>query len=661
MPLKTKIIGVAALVIMATFGLSTLLVLHFQSKMIAKNDLAGMKLMSKMIVSSIERDMVRGRTAGIQKTIENIGKNPEIVSLRIVSPDGYILSSKNPSEVGYKSPDFMYSGEGAGRPSALDGAMLLYSPIYNEPRCYGCHSSSAKVDGLVEIKSDVSWAKENMLATGRFLVQANVLAAAAALLLLGFLSDRKIVGPVRALLDSMKKVEGGDMEARAEFAGEGELGALADSFNLMAERIGELYEKNLNKEKIIEKARAELDHKRALEELNSRLEFKVKEVETANHAILSLSREIKAKNLELEKTVERLKKISDLGRALSHAVDVQEILKFIIRTASGLLKAENGYICLEKNGVQTFFFRYRKGMGVERAGNNMGPEHPALRKLFEGPDVFQAPSAGGAAGGVIGVPFMVKGKPAGGMLLEKPGSSFSEDERDVLATLSGQAAVAIENAWLYESVKANYFGTIQALINVIEASDRYTRGHSERVKAIAVMIGRKLGLTGGELELLEHAAILHDIGKIGVDPLIVNKNGRLTRAEAGLVKAHPLIGNEILGPIGTLDGIRVAILQHHERYNGTGYPFGIAGEEITLKARILSVADAFDAMMTDRPYRKAFPLQKVKNEIRECSGTQFDPLVAGALLDLLGSNEEETLAVAGYPANSAAQEVRIAG
>ncbi len=648
MSLKTKIMGVIALVIMATAGVSTALVLNFQSTMILKNNLLSMKLMSGIITRSIEQDMVLGETSGVQKTLENIGKTPEIINLRIVSPDGYILSSKNPSEIGYKSQDFVSSDERAGRPAVVGNAMLLYAPIYNEPRCYGCHSSKVRVNGLVEIKSDLTRTKDNILAVRRFLVLANILTVIVVSLFLGLLFAKNIAGPVKTLLDTMKKVEDGDMEARAEFGGEGEFGALAESFNRMVERIKELHEKNLNKEGKINRARTELEHKRTLEELNSRLEFKVKEVETANHAILSLSRELKTKNIELEKMVERLKKISDLGRALSHAVEVQELLKLIIRTASELLKAENGYIYIEKNGVQKLLFRYRKGMGVEKFGNVMDLERPDFRKLLEGSNVFSASNGGAGAVSAIGVPFLIKGKPAGGLLLEKNSGSFSEDELEVLATLSGQAMVAIENAWLYESVKANYFGTVQALINVIEANDRYTRGHSERVRTLSVMIGRKLGLPSAEMELLEHAAILHDIGKIGVDSLLVNKNGRLTKTEFSLVKAHPLIGNEILDPIGTLEGIRAAILQHHERYDGTGYPFGIAGEEITLKARILSVADAFDAMMTDRPYRRAFSLQRVKEEIRDSSGTHFDPLVVSAFLDMLDSNEEDILARAGY-------------
>ena len=655
MSLKTKITGIVAMVIMATAGFSTVLVLNYQSKVIFRNDLAGMRLMGNVITRSIDHKMLRGDIGGVQKTLESIGKTPEIINLRILSPDGYILGSKNPSEVGYKSQDFVSSGE-AGRPAVVDNAMLLYAPIYNEPRCYGCHSSKVKLDGMVEIKSDFTSAKESILAMRRFLVLANIMTAIVVSLLLGLLFSRSIAGPVQALLSAMKKVEDGNMEARAESGGDGELGALAETFNRMVEHIKELHEKNLNKERKINRARTELEHKRTLEELNARLEFKVKEVETANHAILSLSRELKTKNIELEKMVGRLKKISDLGRAMSRPVDAQEILKLIIATAAELLKAENGYIYIEKNGVQKFLFRYRHGMGVEKFRDIVDLERPDFRKLLGGANVFSDPSGSGGVS-AIGVPFMINGKPAGGMLLEKNSGAFTEDELEVLTTLSGQAMVAIENAWLYESVKANYFGTVQALINVIEANDRYTRGHSERVKTLSVMIGRRLRLPAGELELLEHAAILHDIGKIGVDSLLVNKNGRLTRAEFSLVKAHPLIGNEILVPLGTLEGIRAAILQHHERYDGTGYPYGIAGEEITLKARILSVADAFDAMMTDRPYRKAFSLRRVKEEIQDCSGTWFDPLVVSAFLDMLDADEEDVLARAGYSINPAGQAV----
>ncbi|MBI5063868.1 MAG: HD domain-containing protein [Desulfatitalea sp.] len=244
------------------------------------------------------------------------------------------------------------------------------------------------------------------------------------------------------------------------------------------------------------------------------------------------------------------------------------------------------------------------------------------------------------------------GQIIGGMLLEDrlDGGNFTGDEVELLETMANHAIVAIENAWLYETVKNNYFGTVQSLINALEANDKYTRGHSERVRFMSCELGRFIGLDHRELEVLEHAAILHDIGKIGIDSAVLNKPGRLTNAEFSLIKTHPVISDEILGPIGTLDGVRTTVLQHHERYDGKGYPYGIAGEEISLKARVLAVVDAFDAMLAARPYRNALPFGKAMEEIKACAGTQFDPFIVRAFIEMI-ETAPDILVQGGYSAN----------
>ena len=203
------------------------------------------------------------------------------------------------------------------------------------------------------------------------------------------------------------------------------------------------------------------------------------------------------------------------------------------------------------------------------------------------------------------------------MILEDKadGTSFTKEDLSLLATLSNHAVVAIENAWLYKSFKNNYFSTIQSLVNALEASDRFTKGHSERVRFLSLELGRHIGLDFKELEILEQASILHDIGKIGIESFILQKQGKLTPNEYSMIKAHPLIGEEILGPIDNLTEVRQTIIQHHERYDGKGYPYGLRGDELSLKAKILSVVDTFDAMMSDRPYRKALSMQKIKQEV----------------------------------------------
>lgn len=655
MVLKTKIIGIIVLVIMLSIGISTIIVLNFQTKRLIEDQSFDMALMSTMIIRSTEAAMEKGKTEEVQKILENIGKDPEMLSLRIVSPDGYILNSKDLAEIGYKSKEFPYlnAKEIQEKPIIGENNIIYLTPILNKPGCYDCHSRNISVIGIVELKYDLTRTSADIMEMKRFLVLSNILTVLTVAFLLSALFSRHILKPLSTLLATIKKVESGNMDARVELHSTDEFGSIGESFNQMIDEIRRLYDKNIKKEKEISKTRVELEHKRTLEELNSQLEFKIKEVETANKAILGLTRELKSKNIELEKTVERLKKITDVGRVLTSIIETEELIKLVIRTTAELLKVEKGSIYLKKTNDIRLTLQYQKGMGIESTPDISLDFHPLYKKILgEGTNVFIKKTIDNNGMFAIGVPLRVKGQIMGGMLLEKMDTHFTDDEQEILNTLANQAMVAIENAWLYESVKTNYFGTIQALVNALEANDKYTRGHSERVKYLSVELGRHMGLDYKELEILEHAAILHDIGKIGVDSMILNKTGRLTSSEYSLIKAHPLIGDEILGPIGTLEGVRTTIIQHHERYDGAGYPYGIAGEEISLKARILSVVDTFDAMMTDRPYRKAFSIQRVKEELHQSSGTQFDPLAVSAYLDMLESRENELLETAGYSLNS---------
>jgi diguanylate cyclase (GGDEF)-like protein/putative nucleotidyltransferase with HDIG domain len=174
--------------------------------------------------------------------------------------------------------------------------------------------------------------------------------------------------------------------------------------------------------------------------------------------------------------------------------------------------------------------------------------------------------------------------------------------------------------------------TLQTLITVINARDRYTYGHSERVMRYAQAIGEELGLGTDELRLLRYAAFLHDIGKIEIGRDILNKPGPLTEKERNIIRRHTLYGVQIIEPIRSLEQIVGIVLHHHERFDGQGYPAGLSGESIPLLARILAVADAFDAMRSHRPYREALTLGAALEEVRLGRGTQFDPRVADALL-----------------------------
>jgi len=209
---------------------------------------------------------------------------------------------------------------------------------------------------------------------------------------------------------------------------------------------------------------------------------------------------------------------------------------------------------------------------------------------------------------------------------------FDEGQRKLLSIIASRAAAAIENARLYEDLQATFQQTITSLARTIDKMDRYTSGHSERVARYAVNLARWLGLDDVQIEHVRHSALMHDIGKIGC-VMNLNKTGKLTPQEYEVFKRHPTYGREILDPIKFLQPVIPGVHLHHERWDGRGYPLGLAGNDIPLIARIIAVADTYDAMTSDRAYRRALPHEVTVNEILRCSGSQFDPDVANVFTE----------------------------
>ncbi len=252
------------------------------------------------------------------------------------------------------------------------------------------------------------------------------------------------------------------------------------------------------------------------------------------------------------------------------------------------------------------------------------------------PEVMSAINVEGMPASSMSVPLIGKNKIFGVLNVSKfSGAPFSTSDLRIVLILSSQVITAMENAALFEDLRENYFRTVQALVAAVEAKDPYTRWHSTNVAKYAVAIARDMGMTPTQLEEMHIAAILHDVGKIGISELIISKPDRLSREEFAVMKDHPAHGIRILEPIGFADDIISAIYQHHERYDGTGYPQGLAGEQITLPARILNVADTIDAMVSERPYRGTISTDDVLHELERESGRQFDPGVAASARRLI--------------------------
>ena len=210
--------------------------------------------------------------------------------------------------------------------------------------------------------------------------------------------------------------------------------------------------------------------------------------------------------------------------------------------------------------------------------------------------------------------------------------SFTDDEVNLATTLMHKVSLRLENNALYEVTCSNLINTLETLVLTIEARDSYTKKHSERVTSIALEIAGEVECTTEETDAIRFGGYLHDIGKIGVRDMILLKPSRLTDAEFEEIKKHPVIGDNIVSPLGSFPMERLLIRHHHERFDGKGYPDGLAGEDIPRIARILSVADTYDSMTSTRPYRTGLRHDVAIDEIKRCAGTQFDPEIVRAFI-----------------------------
>jgi len=228
-------------------------------------------------------------------------------------------------------------------------------------------------------------------------------------------------------------------------------------------------------------------------------------------------------------------------------------------------------------------------------------------------------------------PIRVRDEQVGALLVNQVTAPLVRDEHIAgLRNLATLAGVAVLEARKQASLEDIFMGVIVSLTMALEAKDPYTEGHSVRVAAYSEAIGKQLGLPPGTLDVIHRSCLVHDIGKIAVDGSILRKMGKLSEQEREKMDMHVLIGESILRPLRILHPLLPAVRSHHENYDGTGYPDGLRGEAIPIEARVMAVADAFDAMTTDRPYRNALPEEAALAELRRAAGTQFDPRVVAA-------------------------------
>ena len=249
---------------------------------------------------------------------------------------------------------------------------------------------------------------------------------------------------------------------------------------------------------------------------------------------------------------------------------------------------------------------------------------------------------GSALVNIACAPVVVRGTLTGVLLVaNKRSGNYTDDDMEILLSIGRHAGLALENRRLHCALGDSFRSTVAVLADAIEAKDPYTRGHCENVSNLAVKVAQQFGLAGEALEEMQYAALLHDVGKIGIPDGILLKPGKLLPEEFAVIQRHSAIGCDIVKRVPSLQHIAPIVLHHHERIDGSGYPDGQAGEEISLSARIIGAVDAFDAMTSMRPYREAMPTEFAISELKRGAGTHFDADVVKILSSIVTPNLNE--------------------
>ena len=338
-----------------------------------------------------------------------------------------------------------------------------------------------------------------------------------------------------------------------------------------------------------------------LEEANCKLSFNLEEMKKLNLMLEGYSQELKQANQALDRQVKQLLTLHKAGLTITSSLDLDTTLKRIVEMIGDIVETSVATIKLIDRETEQMNIRITSGK-----------------------------EKGGEVGSRVDLPLKIGDKTIGVFELASV-KKMTEEEQRLLETLATQAAIAIENARLFEETQKTYYETLRALAGALEARDAYTRGHSERVANLAVKLAEKLGVPEDERREIYSVALLHDIGKIGIRDDILHKPSSLTEEEWKVIQEHPVFGDAILAPLRFLSRVAGMVKSHHERWDGTGYPDKLKGKEIPLASRIVAVADTFDALVSDRPYRNRRTKEEALREIKSESGKQFDPEVVAVL------------------------------
>lgn len=352
---------------------------------------------------------------------------------------------------------------------------------------------------------------------------------------------------------------------------------------------------------------------------------------TMDTLLSSIERNIRIDEISKKITeIEMIRSILELNKIIISITEIEELCTSIIDLVYNIVRPDVALLYIKDNDTGRFFLRRTKGTASEfNPSINLSFDHNSNNDIFNriSENLFEVKLFGKKD--IVGI-----------LRFYSREKIYEDRDLHFLSVFGTLIGIALENASLIQQLQESYISAIRSLVNSLEAKDVYTKNHSEQVAYYAVAIGKALGMDSASLESLRNAAYLHDIGKLGIKDEIILKKSFLTEEEREIIKKHPLITREILKPLRIKKEEMEACLYHHERYNGDGYPEGLAGEKIPLMARILAVADSLSAMISERPYRKKMEIKDAIKELRTNAGKQFDEKIVNVLIDVIENLKE---------------------
>ncbi len=372
--------------------------------------------------------------------------------------------------------------------------------------------------------------------------------------------------------------------------------------------------------------------------------------------------EVENLNRELAGKIERLTSLNSCSQATTSILESDQLLDVVMSLIVNVMNFDRAVLMLINNDRTSLI--PVKGIGQEQddfsaiSGYEIPLDHTSniLAQVVDSGIARVVPDVGKSAlrreniilksfnpKSFVAVPLITRNRVIGVIAAErfKGMKDFSSGDLKYMMSFCNQIAISLENTKLVESMKKSFISSILSLATALEEKDAYTRGHSNRVAVFSTLVANKIGLDDERVELLRMMALMHDIGKIGIPDMIINKPGRLTDDEYGKIREHPTHGERIIEPLLKNNPQLRLLRNHHERYDGRGYPDGLKGSSIPLEVRIMSIADCFDAMTSNRSYRKAMSREEALKEIENGKGTQFCPEVADVFIEVLSSLPED--------------------